>query len=103
MEFRNQHLKVHQVAETLSSPLVWHLSTTNMLVVERSGNVRPISDGILHDQPVLTVPVDTDGERGLLGIATASDSTLGNYQAKDTIRGLTFNPREQKSDYVFLY
>jgi hypothetical protein len=74
-----------------------------MLVVERSGNVRPISDGILHDQPVLTVPVDTDGERGLLGTPTASDSTLGNYLAKDTIRGLTFNPREQKSDYVFLY
>ena len=39
----------------------------------------------------------------MLGIATASDSTLGNYQAKDTIKRLTFNPREQKSDYVFLY
>jgi hypothetical protein len=39
----------------------------------------------------------------LLSLATESDSTLGNYQAKDTIRRSAFNPREQKSDYVFLY
>jgi hypothetical protein len=104
LEFPNQHLKVHKVIENLSSPTsMAFIDNNDMLVLERSGSVRLISDGILHDQPVLTVPVDTDGERGLLGIATASDSTLGNYQAKDTIRRSAFNPREQKSDYVFLY
>lgn len=104
LEFPNQHLKVHKVVENLSSPTsMAFIDNNKLLVLERSGSVRLISDGILHDQPVLTVPVDTDGERGLLGIATASDSTLGNYQAKDTIKRLTFNPREQKSDYVFLY
>ena len=76
LEFPNQHLKVHKVVENLSSPTsMAFINNNDMLVLERSGSVRLISDGILHDQPVLTVPVDNDGERGLLGIATPSDST----------------------------
>jgi aldose sugar dehydrogenase len=59
------------------------IDNNKLLVLERSGSVRLISDGILHDQPVLTVPVDTDGERGLLGIATASDSTLWKLPGKE--------------------
>lgn len=81
LEFPNQHLKVHKVVEYLSSPTsMAFIDNNKLLVLERSGSVRLISDGILHDQPVLTVPVDTDRERGLLGITTVSDSTLGNRQ-----------------------
>jgi glucose/arabinose dehydrogenase len=65
LEFPNQHPKVHKVVENLSSPTsMAFIDNNKLLVLERSGSVRLISDGILHDQPVLTVPVDTDGERG---------------------------------------
>lgn len=49
---------------------------------KRSGSARLISD----DQPVLTVPVDTDGERGLLGIATASDFLLTEAKECEPLR-----------------
>src|SRR5918994_1617655 len=80
LEFPNQHLKVHKVVENLSSPTsMAFIDNNELLVLERTGSVRLISDGILPDQPVLTVPVDTEGERVLHGMATASDSNLGNY------------------------
>ena len=67
LEFPNQHLKVHKVVENLSSPTsMAFINNNDILVLERSGSVRLISAGFLHDHPVLTVPVDTDGERGLL-------------------------------------
>ncbi len=80
----DSHLKVHTVAEPLSSPTsMAFVDNNNMLVLEREGKVRLISDGILHEEPVLTVPVNTEGERGLLGIAALI--------------------RDQNSDFVFLY
>jgi len=102
--FPNDHLKVHTVVDTLSSPTsMAFIDNNSMLVLERSGNVRLVSDGILHDKPVLKVSVNTEGERGLLGIATTFDMQLESYDKL----GMNSEPASkfsnQKSDFVFLY
>lgn len=52
---------------------------SNILVLEKAGQVRLITNGVLQKQPVLTVPVDNTSERGLLGIAVlkATNSSGG--------------------------
>jgi aldose sugar dehydrogenase len=64
-------LKVEDfVAQGLSSPTsMAFIDRSNLLVLEKAGQVRLVSNGILQKQPVLTVPVDNASERGLLGIA----------------------------------
>jgi glucose/arabinose dehydrogenase len=42
--------------------------------LERGGNVRLVSNGLLHADPVLRLPVNTYLERGLLGIAISNDT-----------------------------
>jgi aldose sugar dehydrogenase len=102
--FPNDHLKVHTIVETLSSPTsMAFIDNNSMLVLERSGNVRLVSDGILHDKPVLKVSVNTEGERGLLGIATTFDMQLENYDKLGMNGEPASKYSNQKSDFVFLY
>lgn len=102
--FPNDHLKVHPIVDTLSSPTsMAFIDNNSMLVLERSGNVRLVSDGILRDKPVLKVSVNTDGERGLLGIATTFDMQLENYDKLGMNSELASRYSNQKSDFVFLY
>ena len=58
---------------------------SNILVLEKAGQVHLITNGVLQKQPVLTVPVDNTSERGLLGIAVlkASNSSGGNSGLTD--------------------
>ena len=53
---------------------------SNILVLEKAGQIRLITNGELQKQAILTVPVDNTSERGLLGIAVlkASNSSGGN-------------------------
>ncbi len=65
------NMTAEMVTEGLSSPTsIAFMDSNNILVLEKSGSVRLISNGVLQEQPVLNVPVDTENERGLLGIAT---------------------------------
>jgi aldose sugar dehydrogenase len=60
--------------EGLSSPTsMAFIDSNNILVLEKTGSVRLISNVILQEEPVLNVPVNTQSERGLLGIATLED------------------------------
>jgi aldose sugar dehydrogenase len=101
--FPNDHLKVNTVVDSLSSPTsMAFIDNNNILVLERSGKVRLISDGILREEPVLTVSVNTEGERGLLGIMTTYDTQFGNYKlVADSEPGSEYNG--QKSVFVYLY
>jgi glucose/arabinose dehydrogenase len=66
-------LKVEEITEGLTFPTsMAFIDGNNLLVLEKDGQVRLISNGMLQKQPVLTVPVNTTTERGLLGIATIS-------------------------------
>jgi glucose/arabinose dehydrogenase len=72
------NMTAEMVTEGLSSPtsIAFMDDSNNILVLEKSGSVRLISNGVLQEQPVLNVPVDTENERGLLGIATQDDAVF---------------------------
>jgi glucose/arabinose dehydrogenase len=50
-----------------------------LFVCEQGGNLRVIKNGQLLPTPFLTVPVDPNGERGLLGVAFDPNFTSNNY------------------------
>lgn len=68
-------LNVEAAIEGLSSPtsMVFQ-DENNILVLEKEGNIRLIANDILQEQPILQIPVSTESERGLLGIATSNSS-----------------------------
>lgn len=45
------------------------MASTDVLILDNNGNVRLVSNGQIQTEPVLQVPVNTQSERGLLGIA----------------------------------
>ena len=69
-------LNVESIIEGLSSPtsMAFLDNNNNILVLEKEGQVRLVSNGALQEQPVLQVPVSTESERGLLGIAITNGS-----------------------------
>jgi glucose/arabinose dehydrogenase len=70
-------LSVEPVVEGLSSPTsMIFLDDNNILVLQKDGQVRHVANGILQEQPVLQIPVNTTNERGLLGIATSNSSNV---------------------------
>lgn len=88
-------LKVETLINGLSFPTsMAFIDNNNILVLEKGGQVRLVSNGILQDKPVLQVPVDTQSERGLLGIAVMN-STKTNIAAPTTATN--------NSNFVFLY
>jgi aldose sugar dehydrogenase len=72
-------LSVEPIVEGLSSPTsMIFLDDNNILVLEKDGQVRHVANGILQEQPVLQIPVNTENERGLLGIATSNSGSSAN-------------------------
>ena len=68
------------------------LDNNNILVLEKEGAVRLITNGVMQDSPVLQVTTDSKNERGLLGIAISGSN--GNA---------TFSPTGGQPATVFLY
>jgi glucose/arabinose dehydrogenase len=78
------NLSVESFVEGLSSPTsMAFLNNENILVLEKGGQVRLVLNGELVPEPVLQVPVDTDSERGLLGIAVLNGGRTGSSQNAD--------------------
>jgi hypothetical protein len=67
------------------------------LVLEKGGQVRLVSNGVLQDKPVLQVSVDTESERGLLGIAIMNSINTGNTTTT------AVNSNSNNNKFVFLY
>src|SRR6476620_7829812 len=58
------------VASGLTSPTAMALAPDGRIFVcQQGGALRVIKNGVLLSTPFLTVPVDANGERGLLGVA----------------------------------
>ncbi len=77
------------VAGGLSRPTAMELAPDGRLfVAEQTGALRVIDQGVLQSQPFVSLPVDSSGERGLLGIAFdpnfASDSFVYVYYTATT-------------------
>ena len=61
------------------------IDNNNILVLEKEdGTVRLVSNGILQEQPVLEVDVNSDNERGLLGIAIMNKDTVFLYYTESS-------------------
>jgi aldose sugar dehydrogenase len=90
---KDPSLKVETLVNGFDTPTsMAFVGNNNILVLEKAGQVRLVSNGMLQDKPVLQVPVDTESERGLLGIAIMNSTKTS---------GTTINNNNRK--YVFLY
>jgi glucose/arabinose dehydrogenase len=75
----DQSLNVETFVEGLNLPTsMAFLDSNNILVLEKDGLVRLVSNGQLQPQPVLELPVDSQSERGVLGIAVQEDTNTNN-------------------------
>jgi aldose sugar dehydrogenase len=86
---KDPNLKVETLVNGLDSPTsMAFIDNNNILVLDKVGQVRLVSNGVLQDKPVLQVPVDTESQRGLLGIAimnsrkTNDDNSISNNNNK---------------------
>jgi glucose/arabinose dehydrogenase len=86
-------LNVEAAIEGLSSPTsMAFLDDSNILVLEKEGSVRLVSNGVLQAEPILQVPVNAENERGLLGIAADEDnnSVFLYYTEADPLRNRVY-------------
>jgi glucose/arabinose dehydrogenase len=99
----NPELKVDSITSGLSSPTsMAFIDDRNILVLEKSGQVRLILNSVLEDKPVLEVPVDITSEHGLLGIAIMNEGG-SNGNNNDTSTANISGPASGKTRSVFLY
>ena len=69
-------LMVEKVVTGLKSPTSMAFSDHNDIVIlEKNGSVRLVSNGVLEPDPILNVVVRNDTERGLLGVAIGNVSS----------------------------
>lgn len=75
------NLQAEIFVEGLSFPTsMAFIDNNNILILEKEeGTVRLISNGILQEQPVLKVDVNSNNERGLLGIAIMNNMVFLYY------------------------
>ena len=70
-------LKVELVTKGLDFPTsMAFLHNNDLLVLEKSGLVRLVTNETLLDLPVANFSVNSQGERGLLGIAILNESNI---------------------------
>ena len=107
LQGQNSGLRVELVTEGLSLPTsMAFIDKNNILVLEKDGEVRLISNGVLQKHPALKVQVNTTSERGLLGIATVNGDggsrSRGNGDGYVKTAERSIN-RATKTPKVFLY
>ena len=102
---KDPSLNVEDLVKGISFPTsMLFLDDKHILVLEKDGNIRLVSNGILQPQPLLSLKVESKNERGLLGIEkidnniflymTVKDGQVKNKIYKYTLEGLTLtNPQ----------
>src|ERR671923_2105009 len=92
-------LKLELVSEGLSFPTsMTFIDENNILVLEKNnGMVRLVSNGILREDPVLKLQVDSEGERGLLGIDVMRNNNSNDNNSNNII------DRKESDILVYLY
>src|SRR5919108_3333821 len=93
VNINDPNLKAELITGGLSFPTsIAFVDGNNILVLEKDGAVRLISNGAMQDAPVLQIPVDSKNERGLLGIAISGSEN-----------NVTSSPTSNQPATVFLY
>jgi len=89
------NLKLELVTSDLDFPTTMaFLGQDDFLILEKSGTVKRVTNGVVLDKPLLQVDVNVKDERGLLGIAVNQKNE--NYNG-------TFIPNKDIPHNVFLY
>ena len=71
------NLSAESVVAGLSFPTsMAFLDESNILILEKEGSVRLVSNGVLQETPVLQIPVNSQNERGLLGVEIVNESNI---------------------------
>ena len=83
------NLQVETIVEGLSLPTsMAFIDNNNILVLEKEkGTVRLVSNGILQEESVLEVNVDSRSERGLLGVTLMDNDTIFLYYTETSQNG----------------
>ena len=83
---KDPNLQVELLTEGLSWPTsMAFIDDNNILVLEKEkGTIRLVSNGILQEEPVLEVGVNSMNERGLLGIAIMNKDAVFLYYTEST-------------------
>ncbi|HKO40650.1 MAG TPA: PQQ-dependent sugar dehydrogenase [Nitrososphaeraceae archaeon] len=86
---KDPNLQVETIVEGLSWPTsMAFIDNNNILVLEKEkGSVRLISNGILQEEPVLAVDVNSKSERGLLGIVIMNNDNVFLYYTESSQNG----------------
>ena len=87
------NLSAEAVVTGLSFPTsMAFLDENNILILEKEGSVRLVSNGVLQDTPVLQIPVNSQNERGLLGVEVVNESTItaGTAPSSDSLQSTVF-------------
>jgi aldose sugar dehydrogenase len=81
---RDPNLKVDSFVSGISFPTsMLFLDENNILVLEKEGNVRLVSNGMLQPQPLVSLTVDSRNERGLLGVERVGENVFLYATVKD--------------------
>lgn len=105
---RDPNLKVESFVSGISFPTsMLFLNANNILVLEKDGNVRLVSNGVLQAQPLVSLTVDTKNERGLLGAEKVGESVFLYATVKDgevinRIYKYTLAGAELRNEEVFM-
>src|SRR5215203_332805 len=92
------NLKLELVTSGLDFPTTMaFLGQNDFLILEKSGIVKRVTNGVILDKPLLQVDVSVKDERGLLGIATSKKKNLGDDNGTSSIQNSNI------SHNVFLY
>ena len=81
---KDPNLKVKAFVSGIASPTsMLFVDENNILVLEKDGNVRLVSNGMLQSQPLVSLSVDNKNERGLLGIEKIGENVFLYATVKD--------------------
>jgi aldose sugar dehydrogenase len=101
---KDPNLETELIAEGLSWPTsMAFIDDNNILILEKNkGTVRLVSNGILQEEPVLEVDVNTKAERGLLGIAIIDKDAIFLYYTESS-EDDNDNDEEEIKNKVYKY
>ena len=81
---KDPNLQVESYVTGLASPTsMLFLDENNIIVLEKGGNVRLVSNGVLQGQPLASLDVDIKNERGLLGVERVGENIFLYATVKD--------------------
>ena len=84
-------LIVEEYVSGLDKPVLIDFIDEQMLVIEKVGTVRIISDGILNPEPILELNVGTSTEEGLIGMLVDNNDVFLHYTTRDANDDSTSN------------